>query len=105
MRYAIYPGTVVTHEGETQDLTYEELIELYGVDAEDCVLGTTVPQNQLMYYILLKPRQDGEYHNINDQVQLGNEIKWGPDFDGKKKWIQETDYNTMYSAREAESKP
>lgn len=97
MLYAVYPGTVTTYDGEVQDLTYEELIDLYGVDPEDCVLGTTVPQNRLMYYILLKPRKDGIYDNIRDQVELGDEIKWGPDFDGKKRFTQETDFDKLYS--------
>lgn len=97
MLYAVYPGTVITHEGEEQTLTYEELIELYGVDPAECVLGTTVPQNRLMYYILLKPRKDGLYDNIRDQVELGDEIKWGPDFDGRKRFIQETNFDTLYN--------
>jgi len=105
MLYAIYPGTVTTHDDEVQTFTYEELITAYGVDPEDCVLGTSVPQNRLMYYILLKPRKDGIYDNISEQVQLGDEIKWGPDFDGRKKWLQETDFDTLYNDRRNEKLP
>ena len=72
MLYAIYPGTVTTDEGDTLTLTYNDLIALYGVDADDCVLGTTVPQNRLMYYILLKPRRDNNYPNMPEQTELGS---------------------------------
>lgn len=105
MLYAIYPGTVTTYDDEVQSFTYEELIELYGVDPEDCVLGSEVPQNQLVRYILLHPRRDGIYDNMPAKADLGDEIKWGPDFDGKKKWTMETDYNALYAEQNAERKP
>lgn len=104
MLYAVFPGTVTTYDGEVHTLTYEELIVLYGVDALDCILGTTVPQNRMMYYIRLMPRKDGIYPNINDAVELGDEIKWGPDFDGKKRWTMETDYDALYADQNAEEK-
>ena len=96
---------VATHDGETITLTYEELIDLYDVDEEDCVLGTEVPQNRLMRYILLKPRQDNIYASIGDVAKLGDEIKWGPDFDGRKRYTMETDFDTLYREQEAEEKP
>ena len=105
MLYAIFPGTVHTHDDEDLSFTYEDLIELYGVDAEDCVLGTAVPQNRLMRYILLKPRADNVYSNIKDQVELGKSIKWGPDFDGKKRYTMETDFDALYADQNAERKP
>ena len=105
MLYAVFPGTITTHEDEVVTLTYEELIMLYGVDEEDCVLGTEVPQNRLMFYIRLMPRPDNNYPNITDQVELGDEIKWGPNFDGKKRYTMETNFDALYSEQNAERKP
>lgn len=107
MLYAIYPGTVTTYEGETLTLSYEDLIELYGVDPEDCMLGTDIPSNRLIYYILLKPRQDNNYPNMPEAVLLGTdeEHKWGKDFDGRKRFTQETNFDTLYADQEAEQKP
>lgn len=105
MIYAIFPGTIVDDNGQTVTYTYEELIALYNVDEEDCVLGTSVPQSQLMRYILLKPRPDGMYDDMAAKVGLGDTYMWGPDFDGTKRYTQETDYETMYSEEENEELP
>lgn len=78
---------------------------LYGVDAEDCVLGTEVPEERKIFYIHLKPRKDGYYPNMPESVDLGDEIKWGPDFDGSKKYTMETDYDALYSEQNAEEQP
>lgn len=104
MLYAIYPGSVTTYNGEVQTFTYEELIVLYGVDGIDCILGTDVPESRKMFYIHLKPRADENYPNMTDAVELGDEIKWGPDFDGKKKYTMETDFEALYSDINSEQK-
>lgn len=105
MLYAVFPGTITTHDDQVVSLSYEELIVLYGVDAADCVLGPTVPARNLIGYIRLMPRPDNNYPNITDQVELGDEIKWGPDFDGKKRYTMETDYDALYAEQNAEEKP
>lgn len=103
MLYAIYPGSVTTRDGEVQTFTYEELIALYDLDAEDCVLGTTITEIQKLYYIHLKPRVDGFYDPLlKDRVDLGDEIKWGPDFDGRKRFTMETNFDTLYAEQRAE---
>ena len=51
------------------------------------------------------PRPDNNYPNITDQVELGDEIKWGPDFDGKKRYTMETNLDALYSEQNAERKP
>lgn len=104
MLYAIYPGTIIDYDDVEQTLTYEELIVLYGVEGEDCVNGYSLTEQQKIFYIHLHPRRDNDYPNITDQVDLGDEIKWGPDFDGKKKWTMETDYDKLYADQESEEK-
>jgi len=104
MIYAVYPGSVVDRNNETQTYTYEELIALYGVDPFDCVLGTDVPESRKMFYIHLKPRPDGVYNQIDDLVELGDGIKWGDDFDGKKKYTIETDFDELYADQNSEEK-
>jgi len=105
IKYCIHPGSVTTREGEVQTFTYFELMALYGVEEEECIDKQFVPQSQDMLYIHLKPRVDEEYPNMSEQVDLGDEIKWGPDWDPKKRFTMETNYEALYSARNAERLP
>lgn len=105
MQYAIYPGTVETYDGEIQTFTVDELAVLYGVDQEFYVDANLLSEKDKLYFIQLRPRRDGIYDNMYEKVELGDEIKWGPDFDGKKKYTMETDYDALYSAQNAELKP
>lgn len=103
--YAVFPGTVTTHDGEVLNLTYNDLISLYNVEPEDCILTSSVPSRLLYRYILLKPRQDNVYPNTGDLEKLGDRIEWGPDFDGRKKYTMETNYDALYAERNAEEQP
>lgn len=105
IKYCIHPGSVTTREGDVESFTYEELIALYGVDEDECIDKQFVPQNEDMNYIHLKPREDGVYTEISQLEQLGDEIEWGEDFDGKKRFTMETDHDTLYAEREAEELP
>ena len=105
MKFAVYPGTVTTYDDQVVTMTYNDLIAAYNVDPAKCVLGSTVAQRDLMRYILLKPRRDNEYPDMREPTELGAEQKWGPDFDGSKKWTQETNYDNLYADQNAEQKP
>lgn len=105
IKYCIHPGSVYNRDGQLQTFTYEELIVLYGVDGDECINASLVPQSQYMRYIHLKPREDEMYTNMSEKVDLGDEIKWGPDFDPKKKFTMETNYDALYSERNAEQLP
>lgn len=96
VKYAIYPGTTPVYD-ENGDyigddtFTAEQLAGAYGVDEEDYLVineGELEPQGMLYFeYIHLKPRSDGKYINMKTEV----EAVYRPDFDGKKKWTEETD--------------
>lgn len=88
-----------------QTFTYLELIALYGVDEDECINREDITQADEKRFILLKPRVDGQYPNMPEQVDLGDEIKWGPDFDGRKRFTMETNPEELYAEREAEEKP
>lgn len=94
VKYAIYPGTVATYDEDgnyLEDVTWSaaDLAAAYGVDGEDYLVvneGDPEPANYFEY-IHLKPRSDGKYINILNQI----EDTYRPDFDAKKKWTNETD--------------
>lgn len=96
VKYAIYPGTTPVYDENGDYLgdmsfTAEELATAYGVQDEDYLVvneGESEPQGMKYFeYIHLKPRSDGKYINMKTQVE---EI-YRPDFDGKKRWTDETD--------------
>lgn len=96
VKYAIYPGTTPLYDENgdyigDQTFTAEELATAYGVEGTDYLTvpeGTPEPQGMLYFeYIHLKPRSDGKYINMLDEV----EAEYRPDFDAKKKWTNETD--------------
>lgn len=99
-KYAIYPGTTPLYD-ESGDyigdatFTAEELAELYGVSDEDYLVvneGQPEPQGMAYFeYIHLKPRSDGKYINMKAEI----EDVYRPDFDGKKRWTDETDPNKI----------
>lgn len=96
VKYAIYPGTTPVYD-ENGDyigddtFTAEELAELYGVADEPYLTvneGESEPQGMTYFeYIHLKPRSDRLYINMKTQI----EEVYRPDFDGKKRWTDETD--------------
>ena len=95
-KYAIYPGTVKTYDEDGNYLgdvtwTAEDLAEAYGVDGEDYLVVTneqwSLSDMAYFEYIHLKPRGDGKYINMLNQV----EETYRPDFDGRKRWTDETD--------------
>lgn len=95
-KYAIYPGTTPVYDENgdyigDQTFTDVELATAYGVQDEDYLTipdGDPEPQGMAYFeYIHLKPRADGKYINMLNQV----EDTYRPDFDGKKRWTNETD--------------
>lgn len=94
IKYAVYPGTITLDSGAEATFTALELATLYGVDDESylTVSGPTeVPQGETYFeYIHLKPRPDGKYYNIQDSEHTQEDSLIGRDFDGKKKYTQET---------------
>lgn len=96
VKYAIYPGTVAVYDenGDHIDddtFTALELATLYGVQGEDylTVNNDTWSLQDMEYfeYIHLKPRSDRKYINMLNQVEDTSR----PDFDGKKRYTEETD--------------
>lgn len=100
VKYAIYPGSTPVYD-ENGDyigddtFTALELATLYGVEGEDylTVENETWSLQDMAYfeYIHLKPRSDRKYINMLTQV----EAEYRPDFDGKKRWTNETDPNKI----------
>jgi hypothetical protein len=95
--YAVWPGSVLCDDGITRTFTAAELAALYGVDSTAYVTITNETQlprdlKVRMHYIELKPRADNRYENIMyTQENDGEDVAYRPDFDGDKKYIQETD--------------
>lgn len=95
--YAIYPGTVNLINGGTRTFTALELATAYGVQDEPYLTVTSDTQlprdpKQRMRYIELRPRSDNLYQNYKYVAEDdGEETALRPDFDGTKKYIQETD--------------
>lgn len=96
VKYAIYPGTTPVYDEngdyiEDQTFTALELATAYGVQDEPYLTveeGDSEPQGMAYFeYIHLKPRADGKYINMLNQV----EDVYRPDFDAKKKYTEETD--------------
>lgn len=100
IKYAVYPGTVTLYNGSTATFDAEELATLYGVQDEDYLTvnnSTQIPAGESYFeYIHLKPRADGVYTSIMAEAQDDGEIiTMGEDFDGTKRYIQETDPNAI----------
>lgn len=101
-KYAIYPGTtpVYNEDGDyigDDTFTDVELATLYGVEAEPYLTindGDPEPQGMTYFeYIHLKPRSDRKYFNMKTMI----EDTYRPDFDGTKRWTNETDPNKIDS--------
>lgn len=95
VKYAIYPGTVSVRDEDGNaigDATFTalELATAYGVQDEDYLTiddGDPEPQGMAYFeYIHLKPRADNKYQNMKSQI----EDIYRPDFDGTKRWTDET---------------
>ena len=98
--YAVYPGSVTLYNGTVATFTALELATAYGVQDEPYLTvnnGLQVPQGEAYFnYIHLKPRKDGIYRNIKVTAQDDDsDVTWGPDFDGDKKYTDETDPNNI----------
>lgn len=100
VQYAVWPGSVTDYSGEVQEYTAEELAELYGVEEEDYLVisnSSEIPVGEAyLNYIHLKPRADGIYANIKDVLMDDDQVTtMGPDFDGDRKYIQETNQEAI----------
>lgn len=98
IKYAVYPGTVTLYDGTEVEWSAADLATAYGVDGESYLTINTyadIPSGDTYFeYIHLKPRADGVYANIMTEAQDdGEDVTWGQDFDGDKKYTQETDPN------------
>jgi hypothetical protein len=100
IQYAVYPGSVTLRDGQVATFTAEELATAYGVDGEDYLVvadNTEIPPApEFFNYIHLKPRADGVYQNIKTTAQDDDEeITYGENFDGDKKYTMETNRNIV----------
>lgn len=100
IKYALYPGTVTTYNGDVVTMDAVELATAYGVQDEPYIVvndGTEVPPGESYFeYIHLGMRQDNIYRNIKETAQDDDQnITYGPDFDGSKQYTQETDPNNI----------
>jgi len=94
IKYAVYPGSVVLRDGTTATFTASQLAAAYGVSTYLTInTYADIPKGIAYFeYIHLKPRADGIYTNIKDTAQDdGQTVTYGEDFDGTKKYTQETD--------------
>ena len=100
--YAVYPGTIEIRDYDGNSLgmktwTAEALAAAYGVQDEPYLVVNSeldLPDDPLqqMRYIHLVPRADDIYENIKYTAEDdGQEVAYRPDFDARKKYIQETD--------------
>jgi hypothetical protein len=105
IKYCVYPGSIRNREGQLQTFTYLELIALYGVNPSECINRASITQHMEWQFIMLKPRVDEQYPNMPEIVDLGDEIKWGPDFDGSKKYTIETNPDELYAEQNSEEQP
>lgn len=99
--YAVQPGTVTLFDGTTRTFTALELATAYGVQDEPYLTVNSdldLPRNPLerMRYIVLSPRADNKYQDIMYTAEDdGEDTAYRPDFDGTKKYIQETDRHNV----------
>lgn len=108
IKYAVYPGTVTTYSGQEITWSAADLAAAYGVQDEDYLVvlpGGAGPvasrHTDYFQYIHLKPRADNVYRNIKDTAQDDDQnITYGEDFDGSKKYTQETDPLNIDKERE-----
>lgn len=99
-KYAVYPGTVTLYNGSEITFTAEELATAYGVEEESYLTvnsSADIPTGLAFFeYIHLKPRADNVYRNIKQTAQDDGEVTTlDRDFDGDKKYTQETDPNNI----------
>lgn len=58
--YIVYPGYVVSrNDGDRHYVSFERLVQLYGVDPKLCIRASHGPANPKL--IPLQPRYDGQY--------------------------------------------
>lgn len=107
-KYAIYPGTTPVYNADgdyigDDTFTDVELATLYGVQDEPYLTvneGDPEPVGMTYFeYIHLKPRSDRKYINMKSQI----EDVYRPDFDGTKRWTNETDPNKIDSELDEEA--
>jgi hypothetical protein len=97
-KYAVYPGTVTTYAGDELTFTASELAVLYGVDDEAYLTVSSAAEEAALLsdaetylqYIHLKPRPDNVYYDAKDGDHTQDDRLLGEDFDGKRKYTQET---------------
>ena len=64
-KYAVHPGRISTRDGKIQHIGYKELIRLYELNPEECLLWDyNRPETYLGLrgcFIHVFPRNDGDY--------------------------------------------
>jgi hypothetical protein len=76
MKYLVCPGYIVSREdGHVRYIGYKDLIRLYGVDPDDCVLYTEIMQQagfpNKEKQVCLLPREDGKYNLEERNGEMG----------------------------------
>ncbi len=95
--YAVWPGTVVLHDGSERTFNAAELAAAYGITGEPYLTATSEldlprdPEARLRY-IELKPRGDDTYPDMKYNLEDDDtDVAYRPDFDTTHKYIGETD--------------
>lgn len=96
--YAVYPGTVTLRDGSTKSWTAAALAAAYGLTTQPyrTITGAFPQDGTEINYIHLKPRPDDTYQSIIYTAEDDGQVEsYRPDFDGDKKYIQETNPNSL----------
>lgn len=96
--YAVYPGSVTLRDGSVRTFTALQLATAYGVQAKPYrVITGAFPQDGTeINYIHLKPRPDDTYQDITFTAEDDGQVEsYRRDFDGDRKYIQETDPQSL----------
>lgn len=97
IQYAVQPGTVTLHDGSTKVWTAAALATAYGVAGTPYLtinseLDLPTDPRERMKILVLVPRPDDIYEDIMYTAEDdGEDVAYRPDFDAKKKYLQETD--------------
>jgi len=63
-KYAVHPGPVFSRDGDERFVGFDELIRLYGVPADECLMWDNSKPLREEDYLHLYPRGDWNYKPI-----------------------------------------
>ena len=69
MKYALYSGYVTSvNDGQEHFVPAYKLIELYGLNRKDCILDADSDKLYGLDYIVLRPKEKGDYKEHLEEV-------------------------------------